>query len=386
MDNFYTSLPSFQHFNGVADPAYYQPVPEDWAVFISDVKGSTKAIAAGKYKEVNMVGAASIVVTRNAMGSLDFPFVFGGDGATLLIPPSKIESVIRELSMLKALAIHNFGLELRVGMVRVKQLYEEGKNLEVARFELTPGRYLAMFRGDGMQVAEDWIKRSGEKFEVSTSPTTLSDLSGLSCRWHPIPSKNGKVLTLIVYARKNTEVFKTVLAEMEAIFPEGIESLNPANSKLASYKSVWSCLLEERKYHRNLLSRSFLKRVREIVISVGLFKYRLPYDFVPPYLQSISAHSDFRKFDNMLRMVIDCRPDQVAAVKLLFERLYKVGSVYYGTFEAEKSLMTCFVESLSQGMHIHFMDAENGGYAMAAVALKKQMQEGDQATMVMSRN
>jgi hypothetical protein len=35
--------------------------------------------------------------------------------------------------------------------------------------------------------------------------------------------------------------------------------------------------------------------------------------------------------------------------------------------------MTCFVDGLNQGQHIHFMDAENGGYAMAAIELKKQM-------------
>jgi hypothetical protein len=35
--------------------------------------------------------------------------------------------------------------------------------------------------------------------------------------------------------------------------------------------------------------------------------------------------------------------------------------------------MTCYVDSLNEGQHIHFIDAENGGYAMAAVDLKKQM-------------
>ena len=99
--------------------------------------------------------------------------------------------------------------------------------------------------------------------------------------------------------------------------------------------------------------------------------------FIPEYLRSISAHSDFRKFDNMLRMVIDCTPQQILAVKDLFARLHSEGIIYFGTFEAENSLMTCFVESLSQGNHIHFMDAENGGYAMAAEALKKQMRAQD---------
>lgn len=373
MENFYKSLPSFRHFKGIAEGAYYKSVPADWAVFISDVRGSTKAIAEGKYKEVNMIGAASIVVTRNVMGSLDFPFVFGGDGATLLIPPSKVEEVTQELSALKSMAMKKFNLDLRVGMIRVNQLYEAGKILEVARFELTPGRSIAMLRGDGITVAEEWIKRSGEKYEVSTNVKSESDLSGLSCRWLPIQSKHGKILSLIAYAPNHVNAIARILEEMESIFPEGIESLNPAITQAGVYKSVLACLKDEIKYHHNIRSRSFIKRTFEIVLSVFFFKYRPPFSFVSEYLQSISAHSDFRKFDNMLRMVIDCTPEQVVEVKALFARLHSEGIIYYGTFEADNSLMTCFVEALSQSNHIHFMDAENGGYAMAAEALKKQM-------------
>jgi hypothetical protein len=374
MENFYTRLASFSNFSEVANAGHYHPVPEDWSIFISDVRDSTKAIQAGQYKEVNLVGAASIVVSRNAMESLDFPFVFGGDGATLLIPPEKTERVTLELSKLKALAKKNFGFDLRVGRVPVKQIYFENKQLEVAKFELTPGRSIAMMRGSGLELAEDWIKRSGEKFEVSVPSEQENDLSGLSCRWQPIPSKNGKIISLIVYARGESPVFPQLFEGLDEIFPEGFESLNPAKIHGSRYKSVFSCLIGERKFHRNLWSNSFLKRVREIFISVGLFKYKLPFSFVPPYLEAISSHSDFRKFDNMLRMVIDCKPSQIKSLKAFLEKLHQQDSIFYGLFESEKSLMTCFVENLSQGGHIHFMDAENGGYAMAALALKQQME------------
>jgi hypothetical protein len=37
--------------------------------------------------------------------------------------------------------------------------------------------------------------------------------------------------------------------------------------------------------------------------------------------------------------------------------------------------MTCFVEGLNQGEHIHFLDAEGGGYTTAAIQLKHQIQQ-----------
>ena len=37
--------------------------------------------------------------------------------------------------------------------------------------------------------------------------------------------------------------------------------------------------------------------------------------------------------------------------------------------------MTCFVDGLSDGKHIHFIDGGDGGYAMAAMKLKAQKLE-----------
>jgi hypothetical protein len=160
---------------------------------------------------------------------------------------------------------------------------------------------------------------------------------------------------------------------METIFPAGIESLNPASSDLASYKSILQCMKDEIKYHPSILSLSFIKRFMEIIPAVIIFKYKLPIPFILKYVKSMQTHSDFRKFDNMLRMVIDCTVEQTEAVKSLLSEMHKDGDIFYGTFESENSLMTCFVDGLTQGQHIHFMDAENGGYAMAALELKKQI-------------
>ena len=44
--------------------------------------------------------------------------------------------------------------------------------------------------------------------------------------------------------------------------------------------------------------------------------------------------------------------------------------ICFGIYEAPHALMTCLVETLQQGVHIHFVA---GGYAIAAKHLKDQL-------------
>ncbi|MFT6583614.1 MAG: hypothetical protein ACJAU6_004072 [Alphaproteobacteria bacterium] len=53
---FYADLPGFHDFSEVTDLSLYQPLPDDWLIVLADIKGSTKAISEGRYKDVNMIG------------------------------------------------------------------------------------------------------------------------------------------------------------------------------------------------------------------------------------------------------------------------------------------------------------------------------------------
>jgi hypothetical protein len=59
---------------------------------MSDVVASTAAIRAGQYKIVNIAGGALIVAVSNALDRLDFPFAFGGDGASFALPLEDAET------------------------------------------------------------------------------------------------------------------------------------------------------------------------------------------------------------------------------------------------------------------------------------------------------
>ena len=91
------------------------------------------------------------------------------------------------------------------------------------------------------------------------------------------------------------------------------------------------------------------------------------------YRQSLPVNSDFRKYDSVLRMVIDCTDDMFVQIQNILQEKHQQGLLFYGVHRSPTALMTCFVKSTDFGGHIHFVDGSDGGYALAATQMKKQM-------------
>ena len=374
---FYSALASFSHFEDFTDNSHYQALPEDWFVFIADIKGSTKAIERGLYKEVNLIGAASITLCIQALGDIEFPFVFGGDGASLCIPDSCEKEVSEILAKLVTLAKTNFNLDLRVAKIPAKLIYEAGKQLLVAKLEITPGRSISVFRGGGLAYADALAKSKTAEFQIQPTTESVEHLAGLSCRWSPIPSTKGVILSLLVLAKEEgaVQAYAEVLDIIRRTLDCTIEETNPVSLGHVKYKSFFKGCKEESKYHKSLFSLSFLRRVVDIALSVLIFKYHIPFFFFDEkkYSDSIPSHSDFRKFDDALRLVMDCSEEQYLELKTALGKAYQAGLIYYGLHVSDNVLMTCFLESAQQGEHLHFVDGGNGGLAMASVQLKSQL-------------
>ena len=93
--DFYARLPAIESFARLADPDVYTALPTGWMLGLSDVVKSTRAIEGGRYKAVNTAGASLIAAVANALGaSTEFPFSFGGDGASFAVS-AEHESVAR---------------------------------------------------------------------------------------------------------------------------------------------------------------------------------------------------------------------------------------------------------------------------------------------------
>src|SRR3954471_7592862 len=125
-DDFYARLPLFRDFTEVMDPGLFSPLPSDWVVGVADVVQSTKAIAENRYKAVNMAGAAVIVAVTNALHDRDFPFVFGGDGASFAVPHEAAAAARHALAETAAWVQEDLDLTLRIGMVPVAEIRAQG--------------------------------------------------------------------------------------------------------------------------------------------------------------------------------------------------------------------------------------------------------------------
>lgn len=95
--------------------------------------------------------------------------------------------------------------------------------------------------------------------------------------------------------------------------------------------------------------------------------------FDPPrYMAELEQNTDFRKFDELLRMVVDLQAGELQSVRSYLEEQRSAGTIVYGLHQAKAALMTCLVRSYS-GDHVHFIDGADGGYALAAKQLKQQL-------------
>ncbi|WP_158090203.1 DUF3095 domain-containing protein [Kiloniella majae] len=375
--DFLSLKPATRFFHAFSDD-YYQEVPDDWWVIVTDVVSSTKAIEAGRYKDINMLGAACITVVFNTVGGATIPFVFGGDGASFLCSSNDREALIDELLAVKSFGQDFYDLELRVGCVPVSQIKECGKSIQVARLELSPGNSLALFNGGGLALADSIIKadKTGEFCKLH-AVTRLPNLEGLSCHWQPLKSVNGQIITLLVHAIHDHE-YPRIVDNIEQILNRENSDTNPVKIQHMKLRGLFENFFLEkfaaskgRGTHiwpslKSLFQKIYLRGAHFMNLKSG------PYQ-PETYLTELRNNSDFRKFDDMVRMVLDCDLQVIQELHMYLEREQAEGKIAYGTHVSDEALMTCLLLDLHCAQHIHFIDGADGGYAMAAKSLKAQM-------------
>src|SRR4249919_1620976 len=195
------------------DPVLYVPLPDDWTIGVADIVESTKAIAAQRYKAVNMAGAAVIAAVTNALEGREFPFVFGGDGASFAVAPGDLALAREALAATAAWVREDLELSMRVALVPVSAVRAQGLDIRVARFGPSANLSYAMFSGGGLGWAEAAMKRG--EFAVPAAPAgTQPDLSGLSCRFEEIPATRGVMLSVLVLPATDAATFRKTIEDI----------------------------------------------------------------------------------------------------------------------------------------------------------------------------
>ncbi len=389
-ENFYSELPVFYDFMGVAENSNFHDVPEDWLIVVSDIKGSTKAIENGRYKDVNILGASSIIAVLNCVQDIEIPFVFGGDGASFVIPKILREPVEEALNSTRELAQSEFEMQLRVGMVPVKQVIDEGSRMRIAKMQVSPWGTLAMFSGGGLAHAEKLIKnpQTSEAYEIHPCLDDVKSqnfFEGLECRWEPIRSSGGETLCLMVLARgknelKNAETYSNFIKEIRMIYgsQKDYSPVSAEQMKVTLNSRLLNPETKVRTFNKNFIQRLAYPVLLRLSCILGrvIFKFGLKVGGLDgkDYLNTLTKNSDFQKFDDTLRMTIDSKPEQRERLLKYLEHQKNKGALFYGVQISDSALMTCMVFDRKE-RHLHFVDGASGGYALAAKQMKSQIAE-----------
>ncbi len=375
---FYQDLPPITRLYQITDPAVYHNVPSDWYIIISDVRGSTQAIAQGRYKDVNAVAAATITALLNSLPKIDLPFVFGGDGATMLIPPSIVPQAQEALIAAQRLAKQVFKLDLRIGLVPVKDVLATGQKLRVTKLFMSENFQQAMFNGGGLTEAERLLKNpqtTARYAIVDTGAAAEGNFEGFECRWNEIPGPHGETISLLVLAtdpdpEMHATIYGEVLVQLEYLYgdseyrhPIDYNQMTPGRSP-AAFRSETG--VRQR-------STALWPRLKLFVYSYAgyvLWKYRSK--IWDRYKHVVRDATDHEKFDDMLRMIMSGTPEKRLALTKYLHQRHEAGELAYGIHVSDRALMTCIVFDRF-GRQVHFVDGADGGYTLAAKQLKGQL-------------
>jgi hypothetical protein len=384
--NFYRDLPPVLSFAKATEGRVHADVPGDWWIVIADVIGSTKAIEAGDYKKVNTVGVACIAVVANVDRTIDLPFIFGGDGATFAVPDVLRERVTIALRAAQKLARESFGLALRVGLVRVGELANQAYWVRLGKMRLSKYVTQPVLSGRGWEEAERRVKASdvvGVLRVEERDGAADGSFEGFECRWQNVPSFQDHKLSLLVAAISpeadvNFSTYQRVLKQIQSIYGD-VEQYHPLRverMQLTFNPRMLSHEWRVRSARLGILRRVeyFLQMVLKNLAGRVLFARNMDTKAVKwsQYRRDLVENSDFRKFDGMLRMVMDGRNTQAEELQAYLEAEYQDGRLVYGMHKSREALLTCIVQSYN-GNHLHFVDGSDGGYALAARELKQRL-------------
>jgi hypothetical protein len=372
---FTRSLPVGSEFRTVLDDDLYRPAPDDWLIAVSDVVGSRKAIAAGRYKAVNMAGVAVISALMNALDSQTLPYIFGGDGAAIICSPADRDIVADTMARTVTWVKEDLGLTLRAALVPVSAVRAEGYEVLVQATRVSEAVNNYAFRGGGLSHAEALMKAG--KYAVPPAPSgSRPDLTGLSCRWSPIKPEHGKIVSIIIEPGEGRaggfpRIAENLLDLAGMRLPRGGSPM-PATGPTGTWPPE-GLELEARatRGERSLAVRraglylwTFLSWfIMTFNVRIGTFRAR-------HYKEFTSLNTDYRKFQDGLRITVSLGDAELGKLTEFLEDERKAKNLRYGLCVQDSAILTCYVPSVTSDSHFHFLDGAGGGYAQAAENMK----------------
>ncbi|MEN9529941.1 MAG: hypothetical protein RI932_1814, partial [Pseudomonadota bacterium] len=291
-------------------------------VVIADVRGSTAAIQRGDQRLVNMVGAACIAAVRNNFPAGVIPYVFGGDGATFLVPTEYLAKLKDVLEAVQTMARVQFKLSVRVGEVLVSELRAQNTDVFVRTQECGAEEKIYFLQGDGVSLADKLIKERDNHSDEMSSFLNFSkiNVAGLSCRLLPFKALRGSIYSFIIEPRLSLcdcdELFKNlffVLAQDGDL--ERFRPLQKSNTRRSWLPKTW-------RIEAGLKSTGdgWMKKVihswealKENILTTFVFRFNIQNTITglpSSYMNDLLVQSDWIKFNGSLYLIADLKIDE----------------------------------------------------------------------------
>ncbi len=372
-DHFYSNLEahhkSFEKI--LADRKNFSSIPHDWHVIVTDIVNSTFAFAKGKYKELNIVGSSTIATVLNIAQrhGIEVPFVYGGDGSTVVVPPSILDEALRALVAVQQSALKDFDMTLRVGAVPMHTIRDHGYDIRVAKFHVVNGYPQAIFIDSGLYHAEKLVK--SDKFLTRKRAHKIPfQFDGLTCRWDVVPPPPGysEVLCLIVMVndfKHHQSLYRKILSKITVIYGN-FANRHPINIDVVMQNMRLKSLVRESYQKYGKLDSLYVVTRALIALWEGLRKQVVgkgsSYDF-------FMTATDTLKMDGKLCTIIAGNPEQR---ELLIDYLTSeeaAGTITFGYAVTPSTTITCLIRE-EEDDYINFIDGTDGGYVKAATMMK----------------
>ena len=355
----------------------FTKVPEGWAVVVTDVLDSTKAVNSGNHQKVNLAATGSVVTVMNTLKSnlkdFEVPYFFGGDGAIFLIPADQEEKVINALTTFSSHVKKNLQLTLRTGSVLVSDIYRSGYEINIAKVRMNKYLVIPLVLGNGLQHAEDLVKNNFDPTRNDSITSPALDLEGMECRWDKIAPKKekNKVVCLIVSCpdeSSQSQIYGDILDMIDLTFGTFNQRQPIATTRL-KLNATLAKIREEMmaRIGKNKLSY-LLKHFLITYFGKFYFKY---FAEGRSYLNKVSQLSDTIMIDGSLNTVMEGGTSQIEMLTNYLDLLEREGKIKYGLHATYASVMSCYVQDRGDN-HIHFVDGTEGGYTSAAIIYKKK--------------
>ena len=381
----FADIPVLSDFLEVAALDRYAELPGEWSVAVADVRVRRPRSVRDVTRTSTCFAVTAIAAMVNAVRPLRIPFVFGGDGASFCVPPLAVPATRNALAAVRTLGRDVFGLDLRIGLVPVSTLLARGVRVLVANFRSSPTCIQVGLRGR-WNVARGtpgegsgrrpglWRRgiRGGRGLQRFGVPMERDRQSAWRNRRTVGPGDGWE-------SRNDARIYHAAIAAVEAAYG-GARRSHPVSEdhlELGRVPLRFCGEIGVRTYGKGLPSRALYGMKIRVEQTLGRFLLKTGLNFGGAnwgrYRGEVVQNTDHRKFDDTLRILLSGTAAERQALEAWLDQRHAAGLLAHGMQVSSSSLMTCLIGDRSAGDHIHFVDGASGGYALAAVDLKRRL-------------